>query len=149
MTKKRLNAIARWIIAPIVTSIIFWFAPRVNSKHPPQNLSIFFSTVALLLGTFFIALALLSIASRVANYRIREITGVITFIYLPLGVIVAASGTVDTWPHPAYPYLFAISIGTSVSTLLTLTRIGISYSRTQYEEDTAMQAQMLGPRERR
>jgi hypothetical protein len=142
---KRFNAVSRWIIAPITGVVGFWLAPHVNSKHPPQDLSIFFSTIAMMLGTFFIALALLSIASRVANYRVRGIVGGVTFVYLLIGAIAAASGTVGTWPYSAYPYLFAISVGTSISTLITLTRIGIAYSQAQYEEDTAVQAQILGP----
>lgn len=146
MSNKTLNAALRWVIAPIVAGISFWQAPQENSKHPPSDLSVFFSTVATLLGTFFIALALLSIASRVANYRVRGITGIVTFLYLPLGAITAVCGTIDTWPYSAYPYFFAIAAGTGVSTLVTLTRIGISYAQTQYQEDLAAQAKALGPR---
>ena len=74
-----MNAILRWVVAPIIATVpLFFLAPKVDGTHLPSELGTFFATGATLLGTFFIALALLAVASPLAGYRIRQIVGYIS-----------------------------------------------------------------------
>jgi hypothetical protein len=138
------SAIIRWGIAPAVSVVTYICAPRVDETNPPADLAVFFATSAALLGTFFIALALLSIASPLANLRIRGIIGYISFFYLALGAIAAVSGTVVTWKYWLYPCFVAVTVGTGTAVVLAITRVGIANVRTQRDEIHANLAQVLG-----
>jgi hypothetical protein len=136
--------LATWLPAPVIAGIAFAFAPRVTAQRPPTDLSAFFSTAATIMGAFFIALALLSVASRLAAYTITRVAGIGTFVYLAVGVVAAGCGTIQAWPYLAYRYLFAIAVGTGAAALLTLTRIGITNLFSQVKMNTAALAQQLG-----
>lgn len=138
------SAVVRWTVAPVVGVIGYLLAPPVDNKHPPTDLSAFFTTCATLLGTFFIALALLSIASPLADLRIRRIVGKITFVYLALGAIAAAGGTGVTWIYSLYTYFFAVTVGTGIAIMLAITMVGIENLRTQRDEIHANRARFLG-----
>jgi hypothetical protein len=138
------SAVVRRSIAPATGLVCYFFAPQVNSKNPSTDLSAFFSTSATLLATFFIALALLSIVSPLANLRIQKIMGEVTFVYLGLGIIAAVSATVVTWHNWVYPYFFAITTGAGIGAMLAITRVGIANLQTQKAEIHASLAQLLG-----
>lgn len=138
------DQLATWVPAPVIAVIAFAFAPRVTGQRPPGDLSAFFSTAATIMGAFFIALALLSVASRLAAYTITRVAGVATFLYLTVGVVAAGCGTIQSWPYLAYRYIFAIAVGTGAAALLTLTRIGITNLFSQVKMNTATLAQNLG-----
>ena len=130
------NVALRWAVAPIVGAACFIFAPKVNDKHLPSDLGAFFTTSAALLGTFLITLALLAATSPLTSYRIRQIIGYISFVYIALGAIASVSGTIESWPHMAYPIFFAITTGSGFATVLAVTRVGIANLRSQKEQDT-------------
>ena len=141
---RRIRAVVRNMVAPAAGIVCYFFTPRVDGKHPPMDLAVFFSTSATVLATIFIALALLSVVSPLANLRIRQIIGEITFVYLALGIVAAVCGTVATWHDWVYPYFFAVTTGAGVETLLAITRFGIANLQTQREEIHANLAQRLG-----
>jgi hypothetical protein len=142
MTK--MNAILRWIVAPVIATACFFLAPKVDSTHLPSELGTFFATGATLLGTFFIALALLTAASPLAGYRIRQIVGYASFIYIAVGAAAAVGGTIVSWPYAAYPYFFAITAGSGSAVLVAVTRVGIANLKTQKADDIKRLAQALG-----
>jgi hypothetical protein len=129
------DAVWRWGVAPITGAACFFISPTVDKTHPPSELATFFTTGATLLGTFFIALALLSAASPLTNFRIRQIVGFISFVYIALGAIASVSGTIESWPYAAYSYFFAITAGSGSATVLAVTRVGIINLLTQGRDD--------------
>jgi hypothetical protein len=129
------DAALRWGVAPVTGVVCFIISPTVDSKHPPSDLATFFTTGATLLGTFFIALALLAATSPQTNFRIRQIVGFISFVYIALGAIASVSGTIESWPYAAYPYFFAITAGSGSATVLAVTRVGITNLLTQSKDD--------------
>lgn len=139
-----MNAILRWVVAPIIATVCFFLAPKVDGTHLPSELGTFFATGATLLGTFFIALALLAVASPLAGYRIRQIVGYISFVYIAVGAVAAVGGTIVAWPYAAYPYFFAITTGSGSAVLVAVTRVGIANLKTQRASDTNRLAQVLG-----
>ena len=101
-------------------------------------------TSATLLGTFFIALALLAATSPLSNYHIRRIIGYITFVYIAVGALASVSGTIDSWPFVAYRIFFAVTAGSGSATVIAVTRVGIDNLRIQNQQDLAKQAQDSG-----
>jgi hypothetical protein len=139
-----IETLVRHSIAPIVGIASYFLAPEVDGKHPAAELSTFFATSATVLGAFFIALAVLSLLSPLANLRIREIVGHITLVYLAIGTIVATAGSASSWPDLLYRYLFAMTVGTGIATVVAITRLGIANMDTQRDQLHSALAQLLG-----
>ena len=140
---KRVEALLRHGIAPLGGIMSYLLAPQVNCKHPAAELSTFFAGSASVFGTFFIALAVLSLLSPIANLRFSEIVGHITFIYLALGIIAAAVGSAPSWPNVLYDYLFAITGGAGIATVVAVTRLGIENMQIQRAAGHSVLAQQL------
>lgn len=127
--------IPKFAAAPIGAVIAFLFAPVVDCTHPPSNLTTFFATCAQVFATFFIALALLSSLPALSHLRFRQFVGRIALLYLSLGLVAATAGTLDTWPYAAYQWLFALTAGAGLGTLLTLALLGSENIRNTSQED--------------
>jgi|SRR5271156_997890 len=138
------HSVIRYGIAPSLGIASYFISPTVDDTHPAADLSSFFATCASVLATFFIALALLSLISPLANLRLRQIVGQVTFVYLALGAIAAVAGTVGSWPDCLYRYLFAIAVGTGLGTILAVTRVGIENIKILRDQTHSALAQALG-----
>jgi hypothetical protein len=132
-------------VAPAVGVACFFLAPTVDSKHLPADLGAFFMTGAALLGTFFIALALLAATSPLDNQRKRQVVGYISFVYIALGAIASVSGTIESWPYAAYSIFFAITAGSGSATVLAVTRVGIENLHSQKQQDIIILARNPDP----
>ena len=135
--------IFKFAAAPTGAVIAFLFAPVVDCTHPPSNLTTFFATCAQVFATFFIALALLSSLPALSHLRFRQLVGRIALLYLSLGLIAATAGTLDTWPHAAYQWLFALTVGAGLGNLLTLALLGAENIRNTSQEDAKKAAMRL------
>jgi len=109
---------------PMFGILTYFLAPAVDSAHAPSTFATFFSTTAQLLGTFLIALALLSSLPALEHLRFRQTMGGISLLYLGLGLVAATAGTVDRWSCWVYRWLFAITAGAMLGTLLVLVMLG-------------------------
>jgi hypothetical protein len=143
-SKEARDVVLRWAVAPAVGVSCFFLAPTVDSQHSPSNLGTFFMTGATLLGTFFIALALLATTSPLDNYRKGQIVGYITFVYIAAGALASVSGTILSWPYAAYSIFFAITSGSGSATVLAVTRVGIENLSSQRQQDIAALARNPG-----
>jgi hypothetical protein len=140
-----LRRFAAPVIAGACFSIVrFGHVLKIDSKHPPSDLGTFFATAAALLGTFFIALALLAVNSSLAGLRIKQIIGYPSYVYIALGAAAAVSGTIESWPYVVYPYFLAITTGAGSAVLIAVTRVGIENLRIQGQEAISRRAQELG-----
>jgi len=139
-----LGVAIRWLAAPVLAALSYVYAPPVSAKHPPSELGTFFATSATVLGAFFIALALLVVASPLGNLRMRRTIGNISFFYLAIGSVAAVAGTLVDWQFWLYRCLLAAAVGSGAAIVIAITRVGIANLRTQRDEIHATLAQVLG-----
>ncbi|NTY60127.1 hypothetical protein [Mycolicibacterium sphagni] len=144
MRTRFFGTLVRWGLAPVLAVAAFLLAPPVAEKQDALELAPFFTAAAALLGAFIIALAVLSVLSPLAIVRVYEIVGYATLVYLAIGTVAATAGCVGSWPMFLYAYLFAITAGSGVGTVVAITRFGIANMKLTRDEKAVDEAGRLG-----
>lgn len=95
-------------------------------------------------GRVRLALALLSSLPALVHLQFRRIVGSVALVYLGIGVVAATVGTLDYLPLGTYRWLFALTCGAGVGTLLVLVLLGWTNIRRTGEQASEDRARELG-----
>ncbi len=133
--------------APALAGAVSWqLAPAVGPISPtPEELAVFFSTMAVIMATLLIAMSLLSGFPPRIGRRIRKALSTTTFAWFGIGEAAAILGMIPTWPFGLYRYFFAAAMAGAAAALFTVLFMGVTNLGAQRTQDEAYMAKLLDP----
>ena len=133
--------------APLLVGIVgALLAPEVGPDHPTvYEMAPFFSTMAVIMATLLVALALLSAFPPRIGHSIRKAMSLATFLWFGLGEVAGILGMMPTWPNELYRYFFAATLAAAAVAVVAVVRIGIINLSAQKRADDAYMARHLDP----
>jgi hypothetical protein len=124
----------------------FALAPDTNDRHPPAELSDFFSSCAQVMAGLVVALALFqSGPSPAAGHGARRFLSLAVFPLLGLGLFAALAGLSQSLPHCLYRVLFAVVVGTGTAAAVSTLLVGAGNLHAQRQQALEEQADELDP----
>jgi hypothetical protein len=133
--------------APLAVGTISAFlAPTPGSDNlTALDLAVFFSTMAVIMATLLVALALLSAFPARIGHSIRKALSPATFLWFAVGEAGGVLGMIPTWAFEPYRYFFAATLAGAATAVVTVVYIGIVNLSAQQREDEAYMARHLDP----
>ncbi|WP_155765883.1 hypothetical protein [Mycobacterium colombiense] len=140
----RTNGVLRWSITPAAGVVCYLLLTPHIDFSKTADISLFFSTCTLLLGTFMVALALLTVVSPLFSLRIRQLLGDVTFWYILVGVVASLAGILSGGSDCLSQLLLSTTVGAVVGAVLAITRLGVQNVSIQRDDAHSILAQRLG-----